>query len=246
MNADQASAFICVYGSGIGRLQAMKVLVIEDSERMARTYQKGLGEEGYVVTVAADGPTGLQLACGGDFDLVLLDVNLPGMDGFSLVRELRKNRSDVPVVMVTARDTVQDRIEGLDGGADDYITKPFSFAELLARVRAVMRRPGSRGESVLRFADIELDPVRGTASRGGHALHLSAREFSLLRAFMRQPGSILGRSQLYEDVWGDQYDGLSNVLDVYVNYLRNKLEQDGGGRVIHTLRGRGYVFGEAP
>jgi two-component system, OmpR family, copper resistance phosphate regulon response regulator CusR len=233
-----------IAGVGYGADASMKVLVIEDSDRMARSLQKGLGEEGYVVELAGDGPTGLRLARSGDFDLVLLDLNLPGMDGLELVRELRKSRSDVPVVMVTARDSVEDRIAGLDGGADDYIAKPFSFSELLARVRAVMRRPGTRTEAILRHADIELDPASGRASRGGKPLELSAREFALLRAFMRQPGHILGRAQLYEAVWGDQYDGLSNVLDVYVNYLRNKLEAAGGMRVIHTVRGRGYVFGE--
>ena len=168
------------------------------------------------------------------------------MDGLQLTRELRKARCDVPVVMVTARDSVQDRIEGLDGGADDYITKPFSFSELLARIRAVMRRPGARGGSILRFADIELDPASGRASRGGRTLDLSAREFALLRTFMTQPGHVLGRVQLYELVWGNEYDGASNVLDVYVNYLRNKLEERGGTRVIHTLRGRGYLLGDEP
>jgi two-component system OmpR family response regulator len=222
----------------------MKVLVIEDSERMARSLAKGLGEEGHVVEVAGDGPRGLRLARSGEYDLVLLDLNLPGMDGLELVRELRRSRSDVPVVMVTARDSVEDRVAGLDGGADDYITKPFSFSELLARVRAVMRRPGARAEPVLRHGDIELDPASGRAARGGRPLELSAREFALLHAFMRQAGHVLGRAQLYESVWGDQYDGLSNVLDVYVNYLRNKLESAGGARVIHTVRGRGYLFGE--
>jgi DNA-binding response OmpR family regulator len=224
----------------------MKVLVIEDSPRMARSLQKGLGEEGYAVDVAGDGPAGLRLFRGGDYDLVLLDVNLPGMDGFALLREIRRGRSDVPVVMVTARDSVEDRIEGLDVGADDYVGKPFSFAELLARVRAVMRRPGARAEPVLRFEDVELDPASGRASRAGRPMDLSAREFSLLRAMMRRPGHVLGRAQLFETVWGVEYDGLSNVLDVYVNYLRNKLEADGGPRVIHTVRGRGYVFGDEP
>jgi DNA-binding response OmpR family regulator len=224
----------------------MRVLIVEDSERMAATLAKGLGEEGFVVEVAADGPTGLGLASAGDFDLVLLDVNLPGMDGFELVRRLRKARSDVPVIMVTARDTLEDRVEGLDLGADDYVTKPFSFAELLARVRAVTRRPGARAEPVLTFGDVALDPASGRATRGGRRLDLSAREFSLLRAFLAKQGNVLTRAQLYETVWGGEYDGLSNVLDVYVNYLRNKLEAEGEARVIHTVRGRGYVFGEEP
>jgi two-component system, OmpR family, copper resistance phosphate regulon response regulator CusR len=224
----------------------MKILVIEDSERMAQSLMKGLGEEGYVIEIAANGSIGLHLAQSGDHDLVLLDINLPGMDGFRLIRELRKSRSDVPVMMITARDSIEDRIQGLDGGADDYMTKPFSFSELLARIRSVMRRPGVRAESILRYADIELNPATGQASRGGKILDLSAREFALLRAFMKQPAHILGRGQLYESVWGNEYDGLSNVLDVYVNYLRNKLEEGGGSRVIHTLRGRGYVLGEQP
>jgi DNA-binding response OmpR family regulator len=224
----------------------MRVLVVEDSERMAATLKKGLGEEGFVVQVAADGPTGLALASAGDFDLVLLDVNLPGMDGFELLRRLRKARSDVPVMMVTARDQLADRVEGLDGGADDYVTKPFSFAELLARVRAVTRRPGARAEPVLTFGDIELDPASGRATRAGRPMDLSAREFSLLRAFLHKQGHVLSRAQLYETVWGGDYDGMTNVLDVYINYLRNKLEADGGPRVVHTVRGRGYVLGEAP
>jgi DNA-binding response OmpR family regulator len=224
----------------------MKVLVVEDSDRMAATLKKGLGEEGIVVEVAADGPTGLGLAAAGDFDLVLLDVNLPGMDGFEVIRRLRKTRSDVPVIMVTARDTVQDRIDGLNGGADDYVTKPFSFGELLARVRAVTRRPGARAEPIMRFDDIELDPASGRATRGGRPLDLSAREFALLKAFLARQGHVLTRAQLYETVWGGDYDGLSNVLDVYVNYLRNKLENDGGRRVLHTVRGRGYTFGDTP
>ena len=209
---------------------------------MAQTLQKGLAEECYTVDVASDGRQGLRMARGGDYDLVLLDVNLPGMDGFALVRELRKVRSDVPVLMVTARDSVEDRIQGLDGGADDYVTKPFSFQELLARIRAVTRRPGARAQPVLRHADVELDPASGRASRGGKALDLSAREFALLATLMRNSGRIMTRAALYEAVWGSEYDGLSNVLDVYVNYLRNKLEADGGSRLIHTVRGRGYVF----
>ena len=221
----------------------MNVLVIEDSPRMAASLKKGLAEECYAVEVAPDGHAGLHLARTGDYDLVLLDVNLPGLDGFALVRELRKTRSDVPVIMVTARDTIADRIQGLDGGADDYVTKPFSFAELLARIRAVIRRPGSRAESVLRVADIELDPAAGRATRAGHVLDLSAREFALLRTLMSSPQQVLTRAKLYESVWGSEYDGLSNVLDVYINYLRNKLEEHGAPRVIHTVRGRGYTFG---
>jgi len=223
----------------------MNILVVEDSTRMAQALRKGLTEESYAVDVAADGPTGLHMARSGEFDLVLLDINLPGMDGFEVIRKLRRSRSDVPVIMVTARDDLGDRIEGLDSGADDYLTKPFAFEELLARIRATMRRPGARTEPIYRHDDIELDPARGLATRAGQPLNLTAREFALLREFMANGDCVLSRAKLYESVWGSQYDGLSNVLDVYVNYLRNKLEDAGGCRVLHTVRGRGYRFGHA-
>ena len=179
----------------------MKILVVEDSARMARSLKKGLTEESYAVDIASDGVTGLHMAKSGEYDLVLLDLNLPDMDGIGLVRELRRSRSDVPVIMVTARDDIRDRIEGLDSGADDYVTKPFSFEELLARIRATMRRPGARMDPVLAYEDIELDPAKGRASRSGRPLNLSAREFSLLRVFMRNSDSIMTRARLYEAVW---------------------------------------------
>jgi DNA-binding response OmpR family regulator len=224
----------------------MRILVVEESSRMAAVLKKGLAEECYAVDVAADGITGLHMAAGGEYDLVLLDVNLPGMDGFALIQALRQKRSDVPVIMVTARDGIPDRIKGLDCGADDYIVKPFPFEELLARIRATMRRTGAREEPVLGFEDISLDPARGLASRGGQSIDLSAREFALLRVFLANVNRVMTRSRLYESVWNADYDGLSNVLDVYVNYLRNKLERGGRSRVIHTVRGRGYLFGKPP
>jgi len=211
---------------------------------MARTLTRGLKEEGYVVDVSHSGAEGLHLARGGEYDVVLLDLSLPDMDGLEVIAELRRLRSDVPVILVTARDAVEDRIGGLDAGADDYIAKPFPFEELLARIRAVLRRPGSRNEPVLEFGDIRLDPAKGQVLRAGSPVSLSAREFSLLREFMSNQGRVLARSFLYESVWATEYDGLSNVLDVYVNYLRRKLEQGGLPRVIHTVRGRGYLFGE--
>jgi DNA-binding response OmpR family regulator len=223
----------------------MRVLIVEDSQRMARSLKKGLTEECYAVDLEADGNAGLTMAKSGEYDLVLLDVNLPGIDGFSFVRELRRSRSDVPVIMVTARDSIQDRIEGLDGGADDYLVKPFSFEELLARIRALLRRPGARGQTILKYEDIELDPARGVAMRSGKALSLSAREFALLRVLLANANCIMSRARLFEAVWNNDYDGASNVLDVYVNYLRNKVEEY-GGRVIHTVRGRGYVLGNDP
>jgi DNA-binding response OmpR family regulator len=222
----------------------MRVLVVEDSSRMAAILKRGLTEEGYVVGLAFDGVAGLHMAGGGTYDLVLLDINLPGMDGFSVIHALREKRSDVPVIIITARDTVRDRMEGLDCGADDYIVKPFAFEELLARIRATIRRSGARQEPLLRFGDIEIDPASGLASRGGQVMNLSAREFTLLRVFAANANRIMTRSRLYEAVWNARYDGLSNVLDVYVNYLRNKLERGCRSRVIHTVRGTGYLFGE--
>lgn len=222
----------------------MRVLVVEDSVRMLHALKKGLAEECYAVDSAEDGISGLAMAQGGEYDLVLLDVNLPGIDGFEFLKQLRAKRSDVPVMMVTARDSVQDRIEGLDAGADDYLVKPFAFGELLARMRALLRRPGARGESLLKYNDIEVDPARGQATRAGKRLALSAREFALLRVFLANTNCVMTRARLYEAVWNSEYDGLSNVLDVYINYLRNKLEEH-GERVIHTVRGRGYLLGDA-
>jgi DNA-binding response OmpR family regulator len=222
----------------------MRVLVVEDSSRLAQSFKKGLTEESYAVDVALNGIDGLHMAKSGEYDLVILDVNLPGMDGFTLLKSLRETRSDVPVLMVTARDGVEDRIAGLDAGADDYLVKPFSYGELLARMRALLRRPGSRAQTTLKYDDIELDPASGRVLRAGKQLALSAREFSLLRVFLSNPNRVMSRAKLFESVWNTDYDGLSNVLDVYVNYLRNKLESDGMSRVIHTLRGRGYIFGD--
>lgn len=221
----------------------MRILIVEDSLRMARTLEKGLGEEGYVVEHAEDAETGLRLAQGGEYDLVLLDLGLPDRDGLSVIADLRRARSDVPVVVITARVSVEERIAGLDAGADDYVAKPFSFDELLARIRAVMRRPGARSAPVLAFEDVELDPARGQATRSGEPLELSAREFALLREFLANPDRVLSRTHLYESIWGVGYDGTSNVLDVYINYLRRKLEARGGTRIIQTVRGRGYLLG---
>ena len=222
----------------------MRVLVIEDSPRLAQSFKKGLTEESYAVDNALNGVDGLHMAQSGEYDLVILDINLPEMDGYTLIQRLRETRSDVPVLMVTARDSIEDKIKGLDLGADDYLPKPFVYAELLARMRALLRRPGARAQAILKYKDIQLDPSSGRVLRAGKQLALSAREFSLLHVFLSNPNRILSRARLFEAVWNMDYDGLSNVLDVYVNYLRNKLEVIGEPKVIHTVRGRGYVFGD--
>src|SRR5437762_912303 len=176
----------------------MRVLVVEDSLRLSQSYKKGLTEEAYAVDVALNGADGLHMARSGEYDLVILDVNLPGMDGFELMRQLRVTRSDVPVLMVTARDAIEDRIKGLDVGADDYMVKPFSYGELLARMRALLRRPGSRAQTMLKYNDIELDPASGRVYRSGRQLALSAREFALLRVFLSNPNKVLSRANLFE------------------------------------------------
>ena len=224
----------------------MRVLIVEDSMRMVQLLREGLIEEDYLVDAASDGLEGLRMAAGGDYDLVLLDVNLPGVDGFEFMKRLRATRSDVPVMMVTARDDVQDRVDGLNSGADDYLLKPFSFEELLARMRALLRRPATQSQTTLRYDDIELDCTAGRATRAGKLLTLSAREFTLLRVLLEHPNQIVPRERLFESVWRVKFEGASNVLDVYINYLRNKLEERGRPRVIHTVRGRGYLFGDEP
>ena len=239
---DSIVSFLCA-GSRSAK-KAMRVLVVEDSMRMAQLMREGLLEEDYLVDVATDGLDGLRMAAGGDYDLVLLDINLPGIDGFEFMKRLCTARSDVPVMMVTARDDVQNRVDGLDSGADDYLVKPFSFEELLARMRALLRRPASHAQTLLSYGDIELDCVAGRASRAGKSLSLSSREFALLRVLLEHPNQIIARERLFESVWRVKFDGASNVLEVYINYLRNKLEEHGRPRAIHTVRGRGYLLGD--
>ena len=221
----------------------LSILVVEDAVKMANLLKMGLSEEGYKVSVASDGETGLKKAQTGDFDLILLDINLPKLDGFGLIRQLRRSRSDVPVIMVTARDSMEDKISGLDDGADDYLVKPFAFEELLARIRTVMRRPGSRDIAQLTFDDIVLNSSSGKVWRSDKELYLTPKEFNLLRVFMQRADRILSREELEMQAWETEYDVASNRLDVYVNYLRNKLESGGKSRLIQTIRGKGYRLG---
>ncbi|MEZ6115909.1 MAG: response regulator transcription factor [Pirellulaceae bacterium] len=220
----------------------MNILLVEDNVATAEALKHALTEESFHVVWLEDGVDGLQQAKLGEFDLVLLDINLPKLDGINLLKTLRETRSDVPVIMVTARSSLEDRITGLDAGADDYLIKPFSFEELLARIRAVMRRPGARTDPISRYGELILDPSKGQVTFGEDRIHLSAREFSLLRVFMTQPETVLSRDQIQELVWHSKYDGRSNVVDVYINYLRNKLEIKGRPRYVHTVRGQGYIF----
>ncbi len=222
-----------------------RILVIEDEENIADSLVNGLREEGYVVERAADGIAGWTRLRDGTWDLVLLDWWLPGVDGLALLRRFRERDRVTPVLLLTARDQVAYRVLGLDSGADDYLCKPFDFDELLARVRALIRRGDDRLDLVLARGDVSVDLAEGAARRAGRSLDLSAKELALLILFLRHPDRVLARSEIYERVWKEPFDPTSNTLGVLVMELRRKLEAL-GGRLIHTVRGRGYVFGEAP
>jgi two-component system OmpR family response regulator len=218
----------------------MRVLVVEDEIRMARLLKRGLEEEGHAVDIAQDGPEGLWLATENPYGAIVLDVMLPGYDGFELCRRLRAAGKWMPVLMLTARDSVGDRVRGLDAGADDYLVKPFSLLELAARLRALSRRDDRSRPVVLAEGDLKLDPAAKRAWRDGTELHLSPKEFALLELFLRHPGQVLTRSQVIADVWDFAYDGGSNVVDQYVNYLRRKIDTPFGRHDIETVRGMGY------
>jgi two-component system OmpR family response regulator len=223
----------------------MRVLVVEDEVRMARLLKRALEEEGHAVDVAADGPDGQWMATENPYAAIVLDVMLPGFDGFELCRRLRAAGVWVPVLMLTARDAVGDRVRGLDAGADDYLVKPFSLLELAARLRALARRDDRRRPAVLAEGDLKLDPASKRAWRGSSELQLSPKEFSLLEFFLRHPGSVLTRTQLIEAVWDFAYDGTSNVVDQYVNYLRRKVDVPFSRHDIETVRGMGYRLRQA-
>ena len=223
----------------------IKILVIEDEEEIADFVVRGLREEGYTVESASDGEDGWHALSGGAWDLVLLDWWLPGPDGLTLLKRFREAGRDSPVLFLTARDAVSDRVRGLDGGADDYLCKPFDFEELLARVRALTRRQGRSTGTAVGHADVRVDLATHRAERAGGRLDLTAKEQALLVFFLRHPNEVLSRTRIYEHVWDERYDGLSNTLEYHVMELRRKLEAH-GPRLIHTLRGRGYLFGERP
>jgi two-component system, OmpR family, response regulator MprA len=222
------------------------VLVVEDDQGIADTLRRGLIFEGYRVNVAYDGEEALASARDQLPDLVVLDWMLPGMDGLEVCKRLRA-AGEVPILMLTAKDSIPDRVKGLDAGADDYLVKPFAFDELLARIRALLRRAGPTQQAeVLRFVDLELDTGTRQAKRGNsEPIELTAKEYELLELFMRNPRNVLTRDVIYERVWGYDFGGESNIIEVYVRYLRRKLEQEDMPRLIHTVRGVGYVLREA-
>jgi DNA-binding response OmpR family regulator len=223
----------------------MYILVVEDDARIANLVERALRGAGHRADVVHDGAEGLTRAELGSYDLIVLDVMLPGMDGFAVARELRKNKVRVPILMLTARDAVADRVTGLDAGADDYLTKPFALEELLARVRALARRPADVLESeVLRVGDLAVDMARRDVKRGGSAVELTAKEFDLLAYLTRNAGRVLSRSQIMDHVWGYDAEPSSNVVDIYVHYLRDKIDRDSPQPLIRTVRGVGYTIKE--
>jgi two-component system OmpR family response regulator len=220
----------------------MRVLVVEDDVKMAALLRRGLLEEGLAADVARTGDDALWMADATEYDAIVLDVMLPGKDGFEVCRRLRESGRWAPVLMLTARDAVEDRVAGLDAGADDYLTKPFSFAELLARLRALARRAPPERPSVLEAGDLTLDPATRQVRRGDAEIQLSTKEFALLETFMRRPGEVLSRYQLLEHCWDYGYENRSNVVDVYVRYLREKIDRPFGRETLQTVRGAGYRF----
>ncbi len=223
-----------------------RILIIEDDQAILKILQRGLVYEGYTVDTATEGRSGLMLAREHQPDLVILDWMLPGMDGLEVCHRMRTASGSVPILMLTAKDAVQDRIQGLDAGADDYMVKPFNLDELLARVRALLRRTQPDRVPVLKFADLTLDTGSRQASRGTRLVQLTAKEYELLELFLRHPKQVLTREVIFDRVWGYDFGGESNVLEVYIRYLRQKLEEGGEIRLIHTVRGVGYVMRENP
>jgi DNA-binding response OmpR family regulator len=225
----------------------MRILVVEDERKVASFLQQGLEEEGHAVVVAGDGAAALAHVLGSEgYDLVVLDVMLPKQDGFGVLRAMRQHKVKTPVLMLTARDGVADKVAGLDLGADDYLTKPFAFEEFLARVRALLRRGTGPGAPVLTLADLTLDPATRAVARGGRRITLTAREYALLEYLLRNAGRVLTRPMIAQRVWGLDFDPESNVVDVYVGYLRRKIDGEGERRLVHTVRGAGYKLAVEP
>jgi len=222
----------------------MRVLVVEDNADMGSYLEQGLREHGFVVDLVADGSRAYDYAASGVYDLLILDRMLPGRDGLSILRRLRGSEVRTPAIFLTAKTAVADRVEGLDAGADDYLVKPFSFAELLARIRVVLRRGPELQPSLLRIADLTLDPATHAVERGGQRIDLSAKQFALLYYLLRHAGQVVSRTMIQEHVWNYEFDGLTNVVDVHINRLRNKVDRGFDRPLIHTLRGVGYVLRE--
>jgi heavy metal response regulator len=224
--------------------QAMRILIVEDEPGVASFVEQGLAEAGYVVNVTRDGSEGLEYALAYEYDAIVLDIMLPKMNGLELLKEIRAKRVKSPVLLLTARDGVDDRVRGLDVGADDYLVKPFAFPELLARLRALLRRPPLQSGGILQMRDLEMDVAKREVRRGGKSIELSPREFALIELLLRHPNQVLSRTQILEHVWNFDYYSDTNVVDVYIGYLRRKLDREFDPPLIHTVRGVGFRLSE--
>ena len=225
-------------------MPAMRLLIVEDDAKLAGVLQKGLSEEGFEIACAADGDSGLRMALEQAFDCILLDIMLPGRDGLSVCRELRGKRKTTPVIMLTVKGEVEDKVRGLDAGADDYLAKPFAFDELLARIQASIRRTTEYADPVLRCQDLELNPLSRSVVRAGKSFELTPKECSLLEFLMRNPGRVVAEEELLENVWGLNFDPQTNVVNVYLHHLRKKVDQGFSRKLIHTIPGQGYRLGD--
>lgn len=220
----------------------MRILLVEDEASLLRVISKRLGHEGYSVDTVSDGEEALAYIEAGDYDCIVMDIMLPQKDGLSVLRQIRGKENPTPVLLLTARDSIHDRVTGLDAGADDYLVKPFSYDELSARLRALLRRHTENRSTILRIADLTLDPVTRQVQRADTAITLSAKEFSMLEYFLRNPNRVLTRGQIIDHVWNFGFDNDSNIVDVYVRYLRRKIDQEFPVKLLHTVRGVGYVL----
>ncbi|MBU1062290.1 MAG: response regulator transcription factor [Candidatus Omnitrophica bacterium] len=222
----------------------MRILLVEDEKKIANFIERGLKEEHYIVDVAYDGEKGLFLAEINAYDLIILDIMLPIKDGLSICKELRRKKMDTPILMLTARDRVEDKVLGLDLGADDYLAKPFAFEELLARVRALLRRKETNKGAILKISDLELDQLTHKVRRAGKEISLTSKEYALLEYLMLNADQVVTRTMISEHVWNEDFDSFTNVIDVYIKYLRNKIDKDFEKQLIHTIRGTGYILKE--
>ena len=220
----------------------MRILVIEDEEKIAKFVKRGLKEEGYAVDIASDGEQGHFMITSNEYDLIILDLMLPKIDGLTLCRKLRKEKYTSPIIMLTAKDTVKDKVTGLDSGADDYLPKPFAFEELLARVRVLLRKKDAKVPTQLKVGDLLMDLINHKVSRSGKEIPLTVKEYALLEYLMRNAGSIVTRTMISEHVWDIHFDTFTNVIDVYINYLRNKIDTGFEYKMINTVRGKGYLL----
>ena len=223
----------------------MRILVVEDEKKVASFIKKGLEEEHYAVDTAYDGETGLYMAEVNEYDLIVLDLMIPKIDGLEILRRIRASKNNVPVLVLTAKDSVEDIVKGLDSGCDDYLTKPFTFMVFLARIRALLRREKIDKEPLLKIADLTLSPITHKVVRRGKEMELTSKEYALLEYFMRNPDRVLTRTMISEHVWDCHFDSMTNVVDVYVNYLRKKIDKDFEPKLIHTIRGIGYMMKES-